>query len=137
MLRKIYLIGPIGVNKLRVKYGNKANMGMAPERFVIGSGNIIRKILQQLEKAELVKQDTIKNHKGRVLTTKGRSMMDKLAAQIAPKVKAVEIPKEVKKPEVKEAPKAKEAPKPEAKKEVPKEKKPEVKEKPKEAPKPK
>ncbi len=83
MLRKIYILGPIGVSKLRVKYGNKANCGMAPERFYKGSGSIIRKLLQQFEKAELAKQDTIKMHKGRVLTKKGKSMMDKLAARLS------------------------------------------------------
>ena len=135
VLRTVSIRGPVGVNKLRVKYGNKANMGMAPERFVRASGNIIRKILQQLEKAVLIKQAVVKNHKGRVMSTKGQSMLDKLATELkksAPKpdiTPKVEAPKPVAKAPAKEAPKpeAKEAPK-EEKKEAPKEKKEPVKE---------
>jgi|TARA_B100001964_G_scaffold237088_1_gene299963 small subunit ribosomal protein S19e len=124
ILRKVYLKGPVGVNKLRVKYGNKANMGMAPERSYKASGNIIRKILQQLEKAELLKQDTVKGHKGRVVTTKGRSTLDKLASTL---VKA--RPKPAPKPT---APKAAPKAKPEAKpvKKEPAPAKPEAKAKP-------
>src|SRR3989344_3172321 len=55
ILRKVYVLGPIGVNKLKIKYGVKKNRGHKPEKFYPGSGNIIRKILQQLEKAELLK----------------------------------------------------------------------------------
>jgi len=48
-----------------------------PEKFYKGSGNIIRKILQQLEKAELIKQNE-QGRKGRIVTNKGRSFLDKL-----------------------------------------------------------
>ena len=44
-----------------------------------GSGAIIRKALQQLEAAGLV--ETVKG-KGRVVTNKGRSLLDKLATEI-------------------------------------------------------
>ena len=50
LLRRIYLLGPIGVSKLRTKYGNRKNRGVAPERFRRASGKIIRVLLQQLEK---------------------------------------------------------------------------------------
>jgi len=76
VLRKIYLNGPIGVSRLRVKYGGKKNRGVRPEKYYRGSGNIIRKVLQQLEKAELVKQNEGK--KGRVVTDKGKSFLDKI-----------------------------------------------------------
>ena len=83
ILRKIYMSkGPIGVNKLRNKYGGKKNRGHKPEKFYPGSGNIIRKILQQLEKAELIKYTEKSVHKGRVITGKGKSFLDKLAKQI-------------------------------------------------------
>ncbi len=77
MLRKIYILGPIGVSKLRTKYGGRKNRGYKPERYVKGSGNIIRKILQQLEKSDLIKQIVKKKHKGRILTPKGMSLIDK------------------------------------------------------------
>ncbi len=77
ILRKIYLLGPIGVNKLKVKYGGKKNRGHKPEKFFKGSGKIIRTILQQLESAKLIEQTEKGAHKGRILTAKGKSLLDK------------------------------------------------------------
>lgn len=77
ILRRIYLLGPIGTSKLRTKYGNRKNRGAAPEKFVRASGKIIRTILQQLEKEGLVKQVEKSGHKGRVITPKGKSLLDK------------------------------------------------------------
>ncbi len=77
ILRKIYILGPIGVNKLRRKYGGKKDRGHKPERFRLGSGKIIRTILQQLEKAELIEQTKKGAHHGRILTKKGKSLLDK------------------------------------------------------------
>ena len=77
LLRRIYLLGPIGVSKLRTKYGNRKNRGVAPERFRRASGKIIRVLLQQLEKEGLVRQVDKSGHKGRILTPKGKSLMDK------------------------------------------------------------
>ena len=47
ILRKVYVSGPIGVSKLRTKYGGKKNRGVKTEHFYKGSGSIIRKIMQQ------------------------------------------------------------------------------------------
>jgi len=82
ILRSVALYGPIGVSKLRVKYGGKKNRGFKPERFRRGSGNIIRKILQQLEKAGLVKQDQRDVYKGRVITSKGIKLLNSVAQEI-------------------------------------------------------
>src|SRR3989338_9637441 len=79
VLRKIYLKGPIGTNKLRIKYGGRKNRGYAPEKFYRGSGNIIRKALQQLEEAGLIKKAEKGVHKGRMITPKGKSFLDKLS----------------------------------------------------------
>lgn|SRR3989344_5940537 len=79
ILRSIYLRGPLGTNKLRVKYSSKRNIGVAGERVYKASGKIIRTILQQLEKAELVKQVQKKSHKGRIITGKGKKFLDNLA----------------------------------------------------------
>jgi len=79
MLRKISILGPIGTNKLKRKYGGKKNRGHKPEKFYPGSGNITRKILQQLEKAGLLKQENIKNHKGRILTPKGKTLLHNIS----------------------------------------------------------
>ncbi len=82
VLRTVYTQGPVGTNRLRVKYGGLKNMGYAPERPKKGSGSIARKILQQLEKAGFVKQDHKGNHKGRVVTPAGKKFLDKIATQI-------------------------------------------------------
>lgn len=74
--------GPIGVEKLRTKYGGKKNRGHKPEKFYKGSGNIIRKVLQQLEAAQLIKHVKIGVHKGRVATKQGMSLLDKNAKLI-------------------------------------------------------
>ncbi len=79
ILRKIYVYNLIGVNRLRVKYSSRKNNGHKPEHTNIAGGKIIRTILQQLEKAELVKKAEIKNKKGRALTPKGKSFLDKIS----------------------------------------------------------
>lgn len=79
VLRSVYMKGPIGTNKLRTKYGSKKNRGNKPEKFFKSSGKILRTVLQQLEKAELLVQQQKGVHKGRVITAKGKSFLDKLA----------------------------------------------------------
>lgn len=79
ILRKIYILGPIGTNKLRRKYGGLKGRGHQPEEFRRGSGSIIRKSLQQLEKAGLIAQTQKKGHKGRQVTAKGKAFLDKLS----------------------------------------------------------
>jgi len=130
VLRIIYKLGPIGVSKLRNRYGGKKNRGFKREHFYKGSGNIARKILQQLEKAGFVKQDQIGVHKGRVVTGKGRSFLDKIATKIYkvsnPNVQKKEIRVD-KKVEVKSKEDKKIEVKNEAKTENKKETKPEAK----------
>lgn len=82
IMRKVSMLGPIGTQKLKRKYGGRQNRGYAPAKFQPGSGNITRKILQQLEAAQLIKQVDKEGRKGRVLTPKGHSMLDKAAKKI-------------------------------------------------------
>ncbi|MCD6469597.1 30S ribosomal protein S19e [Candidatus Bathyarchaeota archaeon] len=79
LLRKVYIRGPIGVEHLRSEYGGRKDRGTRPEHARKGSGAIIRKALQQLEKAGLIQ--TIKG-RGRVVTPQGRSLLDSLSADI-------------------------------------------------------
>ncbi len=80
ILRKIYLAkGPLGVSKLSKKYGGRKQRGHKKERTYTGSTNIIRKILQQLEKAGLIEKKDIKGHKGRIITGKGKKFLNKLS----------------------------------------------------------
>lgn len=101
VLRRVYKMGPIGVSKLRTKYGGKKNRGVRPEKFFKASGNILRKVLQQLEKAELVKNDLKSKRKGRVITPKGISFLDKIATEISKNTVKVKTQKEEKKVEKK------------------------------------
>ena len=55
ILRSIAKLGPIGVSKLRTKYGGKKNRGNKPEHVYRASGNIIRKSLQQLEHPQKIR----------------------------------------------------------------------------------
>ncbi|HLC66457.1 MAG TPA: 30S ribosomal protein S19e, partial [Candidatus Nanoarchaeia archaeon] len=80
VLRTINRMGPIGVAKLRTKYGGERNRGHQPDEPRLGSGNILRKILQQLEKAQYIAPVTKGIHKGRIIAPKGRSLLDKTAA---------------------------------------------------------
>jgi small subunit ribosomal protein S19e len=79
VLRKIYKNGPIGTSKLRKNYSTKKNRGHRPEITTEASGKIIRTILQQLEKAGYIKQIEKGVHKGRAITPKGKSFLDKLS----------------------------------------------------------
>lgn len=82
ILRTIAKQGPIGTQKLRTKYGGRKRRGHQPEEFRKGSGSIARKVLQQLETSGLIKQAQKGAHKGRVLTPKGTSFLDKIAIQM-------------------------------------------------------
>ena len=103
ILRKIAFMGPIGVSKLRTKFGGRKNRGHKPEHFYKAGGNIIRKILQQLEKAELIKQGEKGVHKGRIITKQGQSLLDNAANETFKNLLKKGSPKEVK-PEVKAKP---------------------------------
>lgn len=76
ILRRIYLEGPVGVARLRTYYGGRIKRGYAPAKFKRAGGNMIRKILQQLEKAGYIEKDS-KN--GRKITAKGRKFLDNVA----------------------------------------------------------
>ncbi len=83
ILKSIEKLGPIGVSKLRTKYGGRKNRGHKPDKFYRGSGSIIRKVLQQLEAAKLIEQRQIGLHKGRVLTGKGKAYLAKAAKELS------------------------------------------------------
>jgi len=82
VLRAVYKLGPVGVNKLRTKYGSKKGRGHKPEHFYPAGGNIIRKILQQLEKVSLIKKGEAGVFKGREIAPQGKSLLDKVAVSI-------------------------------------------------------
>jgi small subunit ribosomal protein S19e len=79
LLRKVYFHGPIGIQRLRSEYGGRKDRGVKPEHCRKGSGAIIRKALQQLERARLVEPY---RNRGRIITKKGRSLLDRLSTEI-------------------------------------------------------
>ena len=75
LMRKLYLHGPIGLGDLKRAYGGSKALAYFPKHHRDAGGSNIRKILMQLEQAELV----AKTPKGRVLTPKGTGMIDKVS----------------------------------------------------------
>ncbi|MDG6954322.1 MAG: 30S ribosomal protein S19e [Nitrososphaerota archaeon] len=78
LLRKLYLHGPVGLGDLERAYGGTKALHYYPKHHRDAGGSSIRKILKQLEQAELVS----KTPKGRVLTPKGRAMLDKTSREV-------------------------------------------------------
>ncbi|MEM3622621.1 MAG: 30S ribosomal protein S19e [Candidatus Bathyarchaeia archaeon] len=79
LLRKVYIHGPIGLEKLRADYGGRKDFGVKPEHVVKAGGSIIRKALQQLEAAGLI--ETIKPQ-GRRMTKEGRKLLQDIAEEV-------------------------------------------------------
>ena len=76
ILRKIYLNGPIGTQRLRNAFGGRRRMGHKPPQHKKAGGKIIRLMLQQLESAGYVKK-VEKPKKGRIITSKGQKILSK------------------------------------------------------------
>jgi len=79
MLRKIYVHGPIGIEKLRAGYGGRKSRGVKPRRAAKAGGAVVRKALQQLEVAGYV--ETLKP-RGRKVTPTGRKLLKELAEEL-------------------------------------------------------
>jgi small subunit ribosomal protein S19e len=79
VLRKVYLLGPVGTERLAAEFGGKRDRGSAPYRAKKGSRSVTRKCLQQLEAAKLVGK---REKRGRVITAKGRKLLDNNASEI-------------------------------------------------------
>ncbi|OYT51304.1 MAG: 30S ribosomal protein S19e [Desulfurococcales archaeon ex4484_204] len=80
ILRKLYISPePMGIETLRTVYGGLKRRGSAPPHFRRAGGSHIRKMLQQLERAGLVAKA---GNRGRVLTPKGRSLLDSIANEV-------------------------------------------------------
>ncbi len=127
ILRRVYVDGPMGVQRMRSFYGGAKNRGSKPNAFRKGSGSILRKALQQLETCKFVVHDKT----GRRISPEGQAFLDAMAKETlvnppapVPKKavphkaepKKAEAGKGEKKPAVKKAEgkKAKDAEKPEA-----------------------
>lgn len=78
LLRKLYILAPLGVGESRKLYSGLKRRGAKEQTTVKAPGHANRLILQQLEKAGLV----VRTRKGRVLSPKGRSLLDKLSYEM-------------------------------------------------------
>ncbi|MBD3187247.1 30S ribosomal protein S19e [Candidatus Bathyarchaeota archaeon] len=79
LLRKLAIKQNLGVRRLRKIYSSNQKKGHNPSHSRPAAGKIIRRCLQQLEKAGLV--NTIEGI-GRKLTPEGQSLIDKVAHEL-------------------------------------------------------
>ncbi len=79
ILRKLYLHAPLSLSVLKAEYGGATSVAFSPSHHRDAGGSSIRKALKQLEETGLV---TKEGRRGRILTPKGISLLDKLSAQI-------------------------------------------------------
>ena len=83
ILRRIYIEGPLGTQRLRSYFGGKRNRGSAPAHFYKASGKIVRLCLQELEKLGLIK----KQKKGRSISAKGEKYLSEKTKIVLTKMK--------------------------------------------------
>ncbi len=81
ILRRIYLDGPVGVERLRTYYGGRKDRGHKPEKFRKSGGSIIRKCLQQLESAGLIEKNKGKK-RGRIVSEEGKKFLKKIITEV-------------------------------------------------------
>ncbi|HEY4673180.1 MAG TPA: 30S ribosomal protein S19e [Nitrososphaerales archaeon] len=79
LLRKIYLHAPIGLTELEAAYGGRTRVGYSKAHHRDAGGAAIRKPIQQLEAAGLV---TKKANSGRILTSEGVKLVDRISREI-------------------------------------------------------
>ena len=82
LLRKVAIDGPIGVGRLREAYGDSkqgsTRYRTRPDMKSEASGKVIRTILQQLEEAGYV----VNQSGGRSLSGEGRALLDRVAGEV-------------------------------------------------------
>jgi small subunit ribosomal protein S19e len=80
LLRKIYVHGPIGLEKLRADYGGGKGFTVTPNHVAKAGGAILRKAMQQLEAAGLVQTS---RPYGRKVTREGRRLLREMAEEVS------------------------------------------------------
>ncbi len=80
ILRKVYLNGPIGTERLAGNFGGNADNGSAPKHARKSSRSVVRKSLQQLKAAGLIASEP--KNRGAVITPKGQSFLDNVAHEV-------------------------------------------------------
>lgn len=80
--RAVYLRKTIGVGRLRKIHGTAKNRGARPSKHVNASGSVDRKVLQSLEKINIVEIDEEKG--GRRITQAGQRDLDRTFFHLGP-----------------------------------------------------
>ena len=78
ILRRVYISGPVGTQRLRTVFGGKRNKGHKPSHHKPAGGKFIRMMLQQLDAAGLTRK-VDKPKRGRMVTPKGQKFLEALA----------------------------------------------------------
>jgi len=79
VLRKVYVKGPIGVERLSSEFGGSSDRGARPYRAKKGSRAIVRTALKQLEEMGYVVNE---KGKGRSVSPPGRSLLDNVSREV-------------------------------------------------------
>jgi len=79
--RHVYLRKTVGVGRLRRVHGSAKNRGTRPSHHVKASGSVDRKVMQALEKTQILEQDEERG--GRRISQQGQRDLDRIAAQVA------------------------------------------------------
>jgi len=85
VLRKVYVKGPIGVERLAAEYGGKTDRGSAPYHAVRGSRAIARMMIKQLEASKLVRTE---RGRGRLISGAGQSLIDNTSHEVLKELSA-------------------------------------------------
>lgn len=78
LLRQVYLNGPVGIARMRTRYGTRKLHTIHRHHHFRSGGSIIKDAFDSLEKLNYVK----KTPKGRVITPVGKSFLDKASNEI-------------------------------------------------------
>jgi len=82
LLRRVYLTGPVGTQRMRTAFGSRHRRGHKPAHHSKAGGKFIRLMLQQLEASGFVAK-VEKPRKGRAITAKGQKLLDKTASKVS------------------------------------------------------
>lgn len=79
VLRKVYLQGYVGIERLSAEYGGKRDRGSAPYHAHSGSRSVLREIVHQLEKSGLLQPYKTK---GRRVSPEGAKLLDSVSREV-------------------------------------------------------
>jgi small subunit ribosomal protein S19e len=81
IMRQVYINGPVGISRLRTKYGSKKGHVVHLHHHMRAGGSVIKDSFTALEKLGYVKN----TKQGRIITSTGKSFLDKIANEISKK----------------------------------------------------